>query len=76
MKRLAAWVVLTGVAVAVGFGLALGFIYVANAFLPPFRPNDDDTWREFGPVLVAYAIWGVSSLTGAVLAWRCVRDRF
>lgn len=67
---------LTACAVVVGFGLAWVALFALNAVLPPFNyPADDDTLRERGPVFIAYATWGLTSLVGAVLAWRWVRRR-
>lgn len=76
MKRIVLWLALTAGAVIVGFGLAWVALGAVSAVLPPFRyPDDDDTLRERGPVLVAYATWGLTSLAGSVLAWRWVRGR-
>jgi len=60
----------------IGFGLAWVALFALQAILPPFRyPADDDTLREFVPVVIAYATWGLTSLVGAILAWRWVRSR-
>ncbi len=70
------WAVLTAGAVVIGFGLAWVALLALQAILPPFRyPEDDDTLREFVPVAIAYATWALTSLVGAVLAWRWVRSR-
>lgn len=75
MRRFAAWLRLEGLAVIAGFGLAMAFMLATNAILPPFRREDDDTLREFVPVAIAYAIWGFTTLAGAVFAWRWVSRR-
>jgi hypothetical protein len=70
------WLVLVACAIVVGFGLAWLALVAVNAVLPPFEyPEHDDTLRDHGPVIIAYATWGLSSLVGAVLAWRWVRRR-
>lgn len=66
---------LTGLAVLVGLGLTFVVQYAIGLFLPPFRPEDDDTIRDYGPVLVAYAAWGLTSVVGSVWAWRWLRSR-
>ena len=51
-------------------------LFALQAILPPFRyPADDDTLRELVPVAIAYATWSLTSLVGAILAWRWVRSR-
>lgn len=73
MRALLLWLAMTGVAVAVGFGLAWVVAFAVNAVLPPFRyPDDEDTLRNYGPVMIAYATWGLTSVVGAVLAWRWI----
>jgi hypothetical protein len=48
-----------------------------TAVLPPFRfPEDDDSLRNYGPVLIAYSVWGLTALVGSVLAWRWVNERY
>lgn len=76
MRSVVGWLALTACAVIVGFGLAWVALFALNAALPPFNyPADDDTLRERGPVFIAYATWGLTSLVGAVLAWHWVRRR-
>jgi hypothetical protein len=76
VRSVLVWLALTACAVGVGFGLALVTMLALDAVLPPFKvPADDDTLRERGPVLIAYATWGLTSFVGAVLAWRWVRRR-
>ncbi|MBA3403989.1 MAG: hypothetical protein H0U13_04750 [Gemmatimonadaceae bacterium] len=76
MRRLALWLLLTGLAVIVGFGLAWVVLGALGLILPPFQyPDDDDTIRDYGPVLAAYATWGMTSLVGSALAWRWLRSR-
>jgi hypothetical protein len=75
VRTLILWVALTAAAVVVGFGLSWVALFAVNAVLPPFRPEDDDTLREFVPAALAYGTWGITSLVGAVLAWRSVRRR-
>ena len=75
LRRLSTWFVLTALAVVIGFGLAWVALGVLNWILPPFRiPEDDDTLRDYGPVFVAYLTWGVTSIVGAIVAWRLVRS--
>jgi hypothetical protein len=70
------WALLTLGAVFVGFGLALAALAIVNAILPPFQyPADDDTWRDYGPAALAYGVWALTSVGGAMLAWRIVRRR-
>ena len=75
MKALVLWVALTAGAVVVGFGLAWVALFALNAVLPPFRREDDGTLREFVPAAIAYVTWGLTSVVGAVLAWRWARRR-
>jgi hypothetical protein len=76
VRSLVVWIALTVCAVVVGFGLAWVALFGLNTALPPFNyPADDDTLRERGPVIIAYTTWGLTSLVGAVLAWRWVRRR-
>ena len=75
MRRIAVWLLLVGAAVVVGLGLSFAVMFVLAAILPPFRPEDDDTMRDYGPVLIAYAVWGITSISGAVLAWRWLDRR-
>lgn len=77
LKRLLLWLALTAAAVCLGFAVAWVVLAAATALLPPFRfPDDDDSLREFGPVLLAYGSWAMTSLLGTILAWRWVRRRF
>lgn len=76
MRRVVLWLVLSAAAVGVGFLFALMVMSVLQAVLPPFRfPEDDDSWRELGPVLAGYGVWATMAVAGSVLAWRCVRSR-
>jgi membrane associated rhomboid family serine protease len=75
VKALILWVALTAGAVAVGLGMAWVALFALNAVLPPFRREDDGTLREFVPAAIAYVTWGLTSVVGAVLAWRWVRRR-
>ncbi len=56
----------------VGFAMALGVIDLLNLVLPPFRPEDDDTLREFIPAALAYATWVITALLVFVVSWRRV----
>lgn len=76
MKSLLTWLALTAAAVVFGFGLAWVALGAVTLVLPPFRyPDDDDTLRDYGPVAIAYATWGLTTVVGAVLAWRWVYRR-
>jgi hypothetical protein len=75
MRKFITWVALTALAIAVGFGLAWLILFALNAVLPPFQFEDGDTLREFFPVAIAYATWALTSLAGATLAWRWVREK-
>ena len=74
MKRIARWLALTGLAFVVGLGLSFVVIGAFGLMLPPFRPEDDDTIRDYGPVLTAYAVWGLTSVIGSIWAWRWLRS--
>ncbi|MEP7379404.1 MAG: hypothetical protein ABI725_07590 [Chloroflexota bacterium] len=74
MKHLLVSLLLIPTAFAVGFVLAWVVLFGLNALLPPFRPEDDDTWREIGPVALAYETWAATTLTGIILAWRRERQ--
>jgi ABC-type antimicrobial peptide transport system permease subunit len=58
------------VAVFVGLAAALGLSYAMTALLPPFRPEDDDTMREFIPVAIAYLTWVLTTTVVLVVSWR------
>ncbi len=62
-------------AAVLGYLAALAVIEIARVILPPFQPDDDDTLREFVPVVLAYATWLVTSLAVAVVAARWRRRR-
>ncbi|MEP7379400.1 MAG: hypothetical protein ABI725_07570 [Chloroflexota bacterium] len=70
MRHLLISLLLIPTAFAVGFVLAWVVLFIVNALLPPFRPEDDDTWREFVPVALAYGTWAATTLGGIILAWR------
>jgi len=70
LKHLLVSLLLIPVGFAVGFVLAWVVLIGVSAFLPPFRPEDDDTWREIGPVSLAYLTWAATTLAGVVLALR------
>ena len=71
------WVLLVGsvllLAVVAGFVAAVAVLAVSQALLPPFRPEDDDTLRDYGPAAVAYLAWGAGSLFTFLLGWRRIR---
>jgi hypothetical protein len=75
MRRLLAGTALVAAALFVGFGMAWGFLVTVNSLLPPFRPEDDDTLREFIPVVLTYGIWGLTTLVVLVLGGRWLRKR-
>jgi hypothetical protein len=75
LKRLLAGSALIAVALVVGFCAAWGFFVTVNAVLPPFRPEDDDTLREFIPVVLTYGTWVLTSLIVVVLGMRWLRKR-
>ena len=68
---------LSVLAIALGFGLVAGFaaIFATNAFLPPFRPEDDETLRELLPAALAYATMAGTAGLVVVLAGRRLRSR-
>jgi hypothetical protein len=45
-------------------------ILLLNVFLPPFRPEDDETLRELVPAALAYGTWAVSATVLSIVAWR------
>ncbi len=75
MRAVGMRLALTCLAFIIGFGLAWVALFAVNAVLPPFTPADDDTWREIGPVALAYATWGLTAVIGSLLAWRWVSHR-
>lgn len=70
MRHLLISLLLIPIAFAVGFALAWVVLFGVNALLPPFRPEDDETWREIGPVALAYGTWAATTLGGIIAAWR------
>jgi hypothetical protein len=61
---------LTAVAVGLGFLAGISVILLLNVFLPPFRPEDDETLRELVPAALAYGTWAVSATVLSIVAWR------
>ncbi len=72
MRSAALWAALTLAGLIVAFGVGFGVNVVVNAMLPPFRFEDGDTMREFGPVALGYGSTAVTAFAGAWLAWRFV----
>jgi len=70
MKHLLVSLLFIPIGLAVGFVLAWAVLFGVNALLPPFRPEDDETWREIGPVALAYGAWAAATVAGIVLALR------
>ncbi len=66
---------LLALALFVGFCVGWGLLLTMNAFLPPFRPEDDDTLRERIPVAATYATWALTTLLVLVAGWRRIRGR-
>jgi hypothetical protein len=64
---------LLALSVSLGFVAGLAMIAILGAVLPPFRPNDDDTMREFVPAALAYVAWGATTMVTLALGWRRVR---
>ena len=56
--------------IVVGVVAALAVIGASNALLPPFRDEDDDTLREYGPVAIAYLASIVSGTLVFIAGWR------
>jgi hypothetical protein len=46
---------------------------ILYAVLPPFRPEDDDTLREFGPAALAYLVWAATTVVVVLAGWRLLR---
>ena len=71
------WVLLVGsvllLAAVAGFVAAVAVLAATQALLPPFRPEDDDTLRDYGPAALAYLAWGTGSLVTFLLGWRRIR---
>jgi hypothetical protein len=76
VKPFLLWLLLTVIAVAAGFVLAMIVSLALNAILPPFRfPEDDDSMREFIPAAITYATWATTTVLGSAVAWRWTRRR-
>ena len=58
MKRVVLFILISGTAAAIGFGLAFAVMGLWNAIHGPFQRECDDTWRQAVPVGLAYLIWG------------------
>jgi MFS superfamily sulfate permease-like transporter len=70
VRKLAVAVGLIAIAIIAGFCAGAALLLVMIAVLPPFRPEDDDTLREFVPVALAYLTWAVTTLVVLIAAWR------
>jgi cytochrome bd-type quinol oxidase subunit 1 len=64
---------LFALSVSLGFVAGLAMIAILGAVLPSFRPNDDDTMREFVPAALAYSVWGATTLVTLAFGWRRIR---
>ncbi len=62
-------------AVGIGFLVAWGLLYTMIAVLPPFRPEDDETLREFIPAALTYLTWGTTTLIVFIVGLRRLRRR-
>lgn len=59
----------------VGFAAAMLLTTAFGLVLPPFRPEvDDDTARQFFPVVLAYATWATVALIVVIVGWRRFRS--
>jgi hypothetical protein len=68
------WLLVTVVAAAAGFVVAVIVSLALNAILPPFRfPEDDDSMREFIPAAITYATSAITTVLGSAAAWRWTR---
>jgi hypothetical protein len=56
-----------------GLLAGLGLIALLNAFVPFNYPDDDDTLREFIPVVLAYLTWAATGVLVFVVGWRLSR---
>lgn len=63
------------VAILIGTGAVFAVIGLSNVILPPFRPEADDTLREFIPVATAYLMGGVTTVLVVVAGWRWISRR-
>jgi ABC-type Fe3+-siderophore transport system permease subunit len=75
MQRFLIGVAILGIAVGLGFAAGAAVIMFFNAVLPPFRPEDDETLREFIPVALAYATMAATVGFVLLVAWRRLRQR-
>lgn len=75
VKTIALGAALVVAGILLGFGAAGVVIGISNAILPPFRPEDDDTLREFIPVAMAYLAWGVTTVVVVLADWRWIGRR-
>jgi hypothetical protein len=67
--------VMLAVALGIGFAAGAAVLLAVNALLPPFRREDDDTLREFVPVVLAYATMAGTTALVIVFGWRRRRSR-
>ena len=74
LRRTFIGLVVLGTALGLGFVAALAAILVMNALLPPFRPEDDETLREFIPAALAYATMAGTAGLVVILIWRRLRS--
>lgn len=67
---IAKWAAFTLIGLVLGLGAAALVGLALNAVLPPFRPEDGDTDREFVPVALMYVTWALVTIIVSILAWR------
>jgi predicted lysophospholipase L1 biosynthesis ABC-type transport system permease subunit len=71
LRHVVGLVTVVGLAIAIGILVAIAILIGANAVLPPFVEEiDEDTAREFVPVLLAYATGVVATVTVLLVALR------
>ena len=73
LRRALIGLAVLAVALGLGFVAGMAVMLVMNAALPAFRPQDDETLREFIPVTLAYATMAGTAGLVVVVAWRRLR---
>jgi predicted exporter len=70
LDRAGRLIALLALAVVIGLGMGYAVFLGISTVLPPFRPEEGDTLREFVPVALAYFAWATTTFIVLLVGWR------